>query len=201
MPCLSVSPTPSRLIKRRAVQPSRMRAASHHFGQQLLLGLCIALCTVLASPFAQAADKLRPIGVEITTHLGDQQTFREHDVVSFLLTLEHDAYVTAIYVDAKHNVFQLIPNKNQPEHFYKADLFIPIPPQNSGYTFKVQPPFGTETLWVFASDSAAVKLDGKVLDNGLVQLTGNIDAVRKAIQLASGKWFGEAKVSITTSAR
>ncbi len=163
--------------------------------------LALALCICLASLFVQAADRLSPIGVEITTHLGDQQTFRENDLVSFLLTLEYDAYVTAIYVDAENRLVQLIPNKNQPDNFFEASLFIPIPSQDAGYTFRVQPPFGTETLWVFASDSVTTKLDGKQLDNGLVLLAGGIDGIRNKIKSTSKKQFGEAKVSIKTSAR
>jgi hypothetical protein len=155
----------------------------------------------VANDAANATDSLQNIGVEVTTYLGDQQNFREGDVVSFLLTLERDAYITAIYVDADNNLFRLIPNSRQTSHYFQANLFIPIPPQNAGYNFRVQPPYGNETLWVFASDSESPKLDGKNLDNGLVQLTENIDAIRKAIKAAAKHAFGEAKVSINTSAR
>jgi hypothetical protein len=151
--------------------------------------------------YAHAADSLQPIGVEITTHLGDQQTFRENDVVSFLLTLDRDAYITAVYEDAENNLVQIIPNSKQPDNFYLASLFIPIPSHNASYSFRIQPPFGTETLWVFASDNAPVITGGTMLDNGLMQPDGSIDVIRSEIKSASGKWFGEAKVSITTSAQ
>ena len=160
-----------------------------------------AAALFVANDVAHAADSLQYIDVEVTTYLGDRQNFREGDVVSFLLTLEHDAYITAIYVDADNNLFRLIPNSQQTSHYYQADLFIPIPPQNAGYNFRVQPPYGNETLWVFASDSESPELEGTNLDNGLVQLKGHIDAVRKAIKATAHKAFGEAKVSINTSAR
>lgn len=167
----------------------------------LIRGIVIA-CTAVTFNIATAtADELKPIAIDITTSLGDAQTFREGDLISFLLTLERDAWITAVYIDAEQHRLQLIPNATESSSFYKADLFIPIPPADAPYRFRVQPPFGTETLWVFASDTGPVRLPGRILDNGLILLDENIDSIRKRIRSASKEWFGEAKVSIETRAR
>jgi hypothetical protein len=177
-----------------------MKSAQYRI-RRFWIPVIAAAALFVANSVVHATDSLQNIGVEVTTYLGDRQNFREGDVVSFLLTLERDAYITAIYIDADNNLFQLIPNSRQASHYYQADLFIPIPPKNADYNFRVQPPYGNETLWVFASDSESPELEGKNLDSGLVRLAGNIDAIRKTIKATAHKAFGEAKVSINTSAR
>lgn len=147
------------------------------------------------------ARQLQSINIDITTHLGDQQTFTENDVIAFLLTLEKDAYVTAVYLDAKGEIFQIIPNQSLSNHFYKAGLFIPIPPQDAEFNFKVRSPFGKETLWVFASDRPDPKLSGKTLKNGLRHLTQTIAEIRATINRQSKYLFGESKLEITTVSR
>lgn len=166
-----------------------------------LIKLYITLLICLYCSVSSASEKsLQPIGIEATTHLGDQQTFRKNDVVSFLLSLERDAYITAIYVDAHNNLYQIIPNAIQQDNFYSANLFIPVPPQNATYNFKVQPPYGEETLWVFASDTNRVQLKGQKLDTGIVKLTQTLEEIRSVIKSSSRQQFDEASVHIKTSA-
>lgn len=166
---------------------------------------CCILLLCLHSSYSLAADatttkNLRPIGIQATTHLGDHQSFRKDDVVSFLLSLDSDAYVTAIYVDANNNLYQIIPNALQQDNFYKASLFIPVPPQDAAYNFRIKPPYGEETLWVFASDSEKSRLKGKPLKNGMIQLTQSLDEVRHALRSNAIQRYDEASVRITTSA-
>ena len=54
---------------------------------------------------------LKPIAVDVTTHLGDKQTFLKGDSISFLLSLDTDAHLLAFYEDAAGDLTQLIPNK------------------------------------------------------------------------------------------
>ena len=164
-------------------------------------------CVLLLSLFSnystakdQALDKaLQAVGIQVTTHLGDHQTFRKNDVVSFLLSLERDAYLTAIYVDAENNLYQIIPNASQRDHYFKANLFIPIPPKNADYNFKIKPPYGKETLWVFASDADKIRLKGDNLANGMIKLTQTLDEVRTVLKRDSIDRFDEASVHIITS--
>lgn len=158
------------------------------------------------SNYSLAADTatqriLQPIGIQATTHLGDHQTFRKDDVVSFLLSLERDAYITAIYIDAHMSLFQIIPNTHQQDNFYKANLFIPVPPLDAEYNFRIKPPYGEETLWVFASDTSNIRLKGKNLDNGMIKLTQTINEVRHILRRNSKQRFDEASVRINTSGK
>lgn len=153
--------------------------------------------SIAAEPVTE--KRLQPIGIQATTHLGDHQTFHKDDVVSFLLSLESDAYITAIYVDALDNLYQIIPNSLQQDNFYSANLFIPVPPQDAAYNFKIKPPYGEETLWVFASDTNKIRLKGRNLDNGMIKLTQTLEEIRSVLRSNSIQRFDEANVSINTS--
>lgn len=164
---------------------------------------CVLLLCLYSS-FSIATDSttekiLQPIGIQATTHLGDHQTFRKNDVISFLLSLDRDAYITAIYVDANNNLYQIIPNSLQQDNFYKANLFIPIPPNNAAYSFKVEPPYGEETLWVFASDNETLPLNGENLKNGMIKLTQTLNQIRSTLRNNSRQRFDETSVRINTS--
>lgn len=163
-----------------------------------LIFLC--LCCSFSITAAIATEKiLQPIGIQATTHLGDHQSFRKNDTVSFLLSLERDAYITAIYIDADNNLYQVIPNAIHNDNYYKANLFIPVPPQNAAYKFKISPPYGDETLWIFASDTNVVQLQGIDLDNGMVKLTQTLEQIRDSLKKNSSQRFDETSVHITTS--
>lgn len=152
-----------------------------------------------ASHHARTAA-FQPITIEITTHLGDQQTFIDGDIISFFLNLDKDAYIMVVYVNAQGNSYQVIPNKFQSQHHYSAGLFIAIPPADADYRFKVGPPYGEESLWVFASDRPIGIYKGNYLDNGLKQLMASPDELRQSIQQQAIASYGEAHLSITTRA-
>jgi len=148
-----------------------------------------------------ARNTANSFNIEVTTHLGDQQSFRQGDVVSFLMSLDKDAYVLMIYQDASNNLYQIVPNPHSIESRYKAGLFIPIPQQSEPFQFTIQPPYGTEFLWAFASNNALPVLDGRVLSGGLKKLNQslkNIISLIRNLHLKS-KYYGEAQLKIDTS--
>lgn len=144
-------------------------------------------------------DNERSINVEITTHLGDKQTFQQGDVVSFLVSLDRDAYVLIIYEDAEHNLWQVIPNPHRTSGHYESGLFISVPDRNEPFEFVVSPPLGKETIWVFATEKALPELPGKELDNGLKKLSDDLPAILSAIRKnRTSQYYGEAKTILTT---
>ncbi len=144
---------------------------------------------------------ITPIKLEITTHLGDRQTFVEGDTLSFLLSLDSDAYLLIIYEDAASNLIQLLPNSRMGNNLQHAGVFLTIPPANAGFRFKVRAPFGAETLWAFASDVPFPELKGKRLNNGLKLLDSDIPAIQKQLLALPRTAFGRAKLSIFTKSR
>lgn len=131
---------------------------------------------------------LQSIPLELTTHLGDQQTFTEGDEIQFLLSLGDDAYIYMYYVDAENQITQLLPNKNQSGNFYTAGYFLTIPEYSTAYRFKISQPFGKESLWVFASDQE-VKMNGSF---------DSIDQYRRLVKQGSNVKFGQYELQIIT---
>lgn len=140
------------------------------------------------------------INIEVTTHLGNDQTFIEGDHLSFLLNLDHDAYLLAIYQDASGNLVQVLPNSESSTVPLKAGMFIPIPEQNASFRFKVKQPFGNETLWVFASNLQPPVLSGTTLSNGLKDLKVNLETIRNKMRKRHQLAYGETHITIKTSA-
>ena len=162
--------------------------------------MLITIQTAWAGDKGRSAESEVPIQVEITTHLGDGQRFMEGDTISFFLNLDRDAHVVVIYEDAQRQPIQIIPNANREDNFYPAGVFIPLPGENSGFRFRVTPPFGRETLWVFASRDPIPELSGAVQDNKLKRLDGDMATIKRQIKAAAGPSFGTAHLSIITEA-
>jgi len=143
--------------------------------------------------------KHQTINIEITSHLGDQQVFVENDIISFFISLDHSAYIYVFYQDASNHVYQLLPNKTQIEHYFNAGDYIPFPAQNSDFQFKIQPPFGKEQLWVFASDQKQAAFMTNATTDKLKPIIKNQSELGKTIRLKSGNFFGQAQLTINTS--
>lgn len=163
--------------------------------------LCAVVVILALVQNPLAAGQLETIELEITTHLGDQQTFIEGDVISFLLSLDRDAYVYLIYQDASANIFEIFPNQKSGNHFYQKGLFMPVPPPQKDVQFKVQAPFGEEELFVFATDNAEVKLNARLLVNGLSLVESTIDEIETSIRRQSVSQFGSASLTIKSQSR
>lgn len=159
---------------------------------QCLLILLIAGCSTANSESSHpVSTKLASIPVELTTHLGDQQTFVEGDEIQFLLSLGEDAYIYMYYIDAAGKITQLLPNPNQYSHFYNAGYFMTIPEYENLYRFTISEPFGEESIWIMASDRS---FDIKP---PLV----SIESLRKFIKHSSKNAYGEYVLNIVTRKR
>lgn len=162
-------------------------------------GVAALLLLMLAADPLLAGEPA-PVDIRITTHLGDRQSFSEGDRISFLLSLDRDAYVYLFYRDAAGNRLQLLPNRRMPRHFYSAGVFMPVPSAGQRFQFSVNPPFGVETVYAFASDTGEFEFDGKLLDSGLILLDAEIDRLDAEIRRASRQLFGRAELTLTTQA-
>lgn len=158
----------------------------------------------LAAANTTTQPKINPgksIQLEITTHLGDNQTFRKGDVVSFLMSLDTDAYVLILYQDARKHLYQIVPNEKSHNTYFKAGLFIQIPEQSADYEFSVEPPYGTETLYAFASKKPLPRFKGRVLNGGISRLKMPLSKIKKKIRSHVKKLsasYAETKLQIKT---
>ena len=168
-----------------------MRRFMIRLAPALMLLLSFATATVYASE-PQALD------VNLTTHLGDQQSFVDGDRISFLLSLDNDAYVYLFYRDAESNLLQLLPNERMPDHFFNAGLFMPVPSAQQPFQFTVKPPYGDESIYAIASNNDALVFPGKPLANGLILLDQNLQQIIDVIRKKSKNSFGRGELRLTT---
>lgn len=160
-------------------------------------GLIFALLLFSISHNLTAGERQK-IHIDLTTHLGDVTDFKEGDRVSFLVSLDHDAYVVLIYRNAADELIQLFPNKHMQQNFYKAGLFLSVPAGREAFVFDIQPPFGHETLWAFAADTPLPELKGKYLKDGLKKLTSGIETLRKTLLRHAKSAYGEDRLDLHT---
>jgi len=168
------------------------------------LSTCMLCCFagyIALSQNSIAAEQFSTIDVGITTHLGDRQTFVEGDVISFLLSLDRDAYIYLFYRDASSDIYQIIPNRKSLDHYYKKGFYMPIPRSETDFQFKIKKPFGEESLIVFATDNAEVELTGLWLENGLRLMEGSVDNIETSIRQQSKAQFGTTAMLIKSQAR
>ncbi len=131
---------------------------------------------------------LQSIPLELTTHLGDKQEFVDGDEIQFLLSLGSDAYIYMYYVDADNNISQILPNENQSSNFYQHGFFLTVPEYDDAYRFIISEPFGSESIWVLASDQ-------KPLGSGSYT---SMEEIRNVIKGNSKKAYNEYELKIIT---
>lgn len=167
----------------------------------VMMGLFSSMAQAQDATIDKPAKALQPVNIEITSHLGDQQSFADQDVISFLISLDRAAFLYVFYQDASDNLYQLMPGKAQAEHYFQPGFYISFPPQDSAFQFVVQAPFGEEQLWVFASDHGQLEFKDRDSGQGIKQLTQRPLELATSIRAASQRLFGQAQLIIHTHSR
>lgn len=153
---------------------------------------------------APAAQNGSTIRLQITSHLGDGQTYSEGDSITYFVSTDTNAYILLIYADAGDNLIQILPNRYSGTGFFPAGKYLQIPGPSDRFQFTITAPFGTERVWAFASSRPFPQLQGSELENGLILLQGNLNSVIKSLrQVAKGPGtaYGEAQATVTTIAK
>jgi hypothetical protein len=194
-------PSPTRIVKLKANRLCGLRV--------LWLTVLLLLNVICAVALAQEkvigskdnTQNNNKINIDITSHLGDNRTFTEGDIISFLVSLDRDAYILIIYQDAEGNTIQIYPNRQDDSGFQKADLFANVLGEEASYEFIVGKPFGREQVWAFAASEPFPKIPGTTIKPGLRLLQYQPEAVFELIRsygLRPGIAFGEDVMTIKT---
>ncbi|PLY12629.1 MAG: hypothetical protein C0624_00530 [Desulfuromonas sp.] len=144
------------------------------------------------------------IRLDVTSHLGDGQTYQEGDTISYFVSSNQDAYLLLIYQDAGGNLIQILPNSYSGNEKFRSGNYIEVPRSSDNYEFIIEGPFGVEHVWAFASDRPLPRLPGQDVGNGLTLLNGSLDSILSTVRSVAsqpGISYGEARATITTVAR
>jgi hypothetical protein len=82
----------------------------------------------------------------------DYQVFREGEIVSFTLQVKKPLYVYVYNINSNAEVSLLYPKAGAPETAKTPGKIYTIPDSSDSWEIKVEPPFGTDAVKVFASD-------------------------------------------------
>jgi len=168
------------------------------FSAGIILCLSFSGSVSAQNDLKQGDSNKQNVKIEITTHLGDQQVFVENDLISFFISLDQAAYIYAFYKDASNNIFQILPSKAQPHHYFNAGYYMPFPAENSKFQFQVQAPFGREKLFLFATDQQHIKFTKKTAANDLMRLSVSQSEIERRIKSGSKALYGNAQIIIQT---
>jgi len=147
--------------------------------------LYLSACTIIP---VQPENTLQNIPLELTTHLGYQQSLVEGDEIQLLLSLGADAYIYMYYINSNGKLQTLLPSTEQVGHYYSAGYFLTIPNYKNAYRFIIKPPFGQSAIWVLASDQS-VKLNNN---------ENTIEMIKDKIKASSTNGYGEYVLNIKT---
>lgn len=98
----------------------------------------------------QIANPEAPFKIELWTE-DKKDSYNPGDSISFMFKTDRDCYVTLIDIGTSGKVTKIFPNEWHSSNQVKAGQVYRIPPVDSSFRFKVDPPGGTEFVKAIAS--------------------------------------------------
>lgn len=112
---------------------------------------------------ASIEDPSAPLNVKVWT---DKKEYREGDKIKIYIKGNKPFYVRVIYKDAAGNLIQILPNPHRKDNYFNGGVIYEIPSGNDKFELEVSPPFGEESLMIYASISQlgdlSLKKEGSV---------------------------------------
>lgn len=124
------------------------------------------LALVLAIGVA-AVGQVEPLGIVVEPPAGDlvvtittdKPVYAVGETVKITFTLNKAAYIIIVDQQPDGNSYQIFPNQHESQNYFPAGTHT-IPTPGKGYQFTVNPPLGTEWLWIIASTQPISGLAG-----------------------------------------
>jgi hypothetical protein len=95
-------------------------------------------------------DPSLPLAVKLWT---DKETYREGDKIKIYLKGNKPFFARVIYRDAAKTNLQLLPNPYRQDNYFQGGVTYEIPSGRDKFELEVNPPFGEESIIVYASVS------------------------------------------------
>jgi len=83
----------------------------------------------------------------------DKKTYREGDKIKIYLKGNKPFFARVIYRDAGNNNLQLLPNPYRQDNYFQGGVTYAIPSGTDKFELEVNPPFGEESIMIYASVS------------------------------------------------
>jgi hypothetical protein len=95
-------------------------------------------------------DPSLPLSVKVWT---DKATYREGEKIKIYLQGNKPFFARVIYRDAAKNNLQLLPNPYRQDNYFQGGVIYAIPSGTDKFELEVNPPFGEESIMIYASVS------------------------------------------------
>ncbi|MFP4040808.1 MAG: DUF4384 domain-containing protein [Desulfosudaceae bacterium] len=131
-----------------------------------------------ANPAGQsdwADDPTAPLTVRLTS---PDQSYRAGEEFSFFLKGNKPFFARVVYKDSQDNLVQILPNPYRRETYFQGGTIYRLPSGKDQYTFTVVPPFGEETVTVYASTRPLGEVQRQTR-GPVYQLNDNTDQVAR----------------------
>ena len=103
-------------------------------------------------------DPAAPLTVKVRT---DKKEYKEGDKIKIYISGNKPFYARLIYKDTTGNLIQLLPNPYRKDNYFNGGVIYEIPSGNDKFELEVNPPFGEESIMIYASVSQLGDLDLK----------------------------------------
>ena len=131
----------------------------------------------------RAAALLRTLGPPLEVKIwASEKTYREGEKILISLKGNKDFFAVVVYRDADGNLIKLLPNKFRSDASFEARRTYAIPDTKDRFDLEVSPPFGAESLHVFAASEALPKVSGDDIGGGLVLLRQSLGQVKTLLR-------------------
>jgi len=151
-----------------------------------------------------ADEPTAPLNVKVWT---DQPAYRQGEFLKVYLRANKPFHGRVVYLDAAGQAVQLLPNPHRSEHYFQGGVTYELPAGGDRFELKVQPPFGSERVTVYAATAELGDLDVDAVGGVYAVKTRGPDIGARARGIAvtpkqgaagSAAEFSEAAVEIAT---
>lgn len=160
---------------------------------------------LLAQPSPDAAvaeGQSSSFFVNVDVDRRDRQ-YVEGEQLAVTVTSEIDAYAYVLYQPAQGKLYQIFPNRVQPDNKLRAKQPTKVPGGDDLFRFQIGKPFGAERLWVIASREPVDVLADPALQTERFNAVSNAqleEALAELRQLKQDQWAASG-VDLTTFSR
>ena len=95
-------------------------------------------------------DPSLPLTVKVWT---DKEAYREGEKIKIYLQGNKPFFAKVIYLDSGKNNLQLLPNPYRQDNYFQGGVIYGIPSGTDKFELEVNPPFGEESIMIYASVS------------------------------------------------
>ena len=106
-------------------------------------------------------DPTAPLTVKVWT---DQKEYSKGNKVKIYLKGNKPFYAKVIYQEADGNLVQILPNPFRDQNYFNGGVVYELPAGDDRYELEVSPPYGSESVIVYASTAQLGNI--KVTDSG-----------------------------------